>query len=157
MEDKLGAGLPRPGRPPIHSSIPPSIPLRSRNGAGFTIIEVLLAIGILAVSITAVLFLFAMGMRSHRRALDRTRAAMLAETVVSQVQADFRPAYPATAIANATHPDFPGFTYDVTFTPLYGGTSFYRASVLVRWGDPNAPPEPKNSETYETVLQRKSF
>jgi len=129
-----------------------------KAASGFTIIEVLLAIGILAISITAVLFLFAMGMRSHKRALDRTRAAMLAETVVSRLQTDFGPRYDETQpIANATLPDFPGFSYTVTFAPIYAGTSYYRVTVLVRWGDPNAPPEAKNSETYDTVLQRKSF
>jgi len=130
----------------------------SRNRGGFTILEVLLAIGILALSITAVLFLFTMGTRSHKRALDRTRAAILAETVASELQARLGPTYDATQpITNATHPDFPGFLYDVTFTPLYGGTSYYKVSVVVHWGDPGTAQEARNSEKYETVLQRKSF
>ncbi|MBM4040895.1 MAG: type II secretion system protein [Planctomycetes bacterium] len=136
-----------------------------KAAGGFTILEVLMAIGILALSITAVLFLFAMGMRSHKRALDRTRAAMLAETVINQLQADLKvyenstdPRDPTVAPPDkATHTDFPGFYYTATFTPLYGGTSYYRLSLLVHWGDPNSPPEAANSETYETVLQRKSF
>jgi len=129
---------------------------QSANRSAFTILEVLMAIGILALSITAVLFLFAMGMRSHQRALNRSRAAMLAETVVNELQARFDPAFDATKpIVNATHPDFPGFHYSVDFTEVY--TGYYKARVLVCWGDPNQPPEPKNSEAYETVLQRKSF
>lgn len=136
--------------------------LENGNSSGFTILEVLLAIGILALSITAVLFLFAMGMRSHKRALDRSRAAMLAETVANQLQTDLNqlgePRDPtANPPTNASHPDFPGFTYSVTFTPLYGDTKYYRVSIVVSWGDPNAPPEERNSETYETVLQRRSF
>jgi type II secretory pathway pseudopilin PulG len=138
---------------------------RGEAASGFTILEVLMAIGILAMSITAVLFLFAMGMRSHQRALDRSRAALLAETVTNQFQADLKayatstdPHDPTVAPpAKATHPDFPGFLYTATFAPLYGGTSYYRLSLLVQWGDPNSPPEARNSETYETVLQRKSF
>ncbi len=139
--------------------------LETRNRDAFTILEVLLAIGILALSITAVLFLFAMGMRSHKRALDRSRAAMLAETVANQLQTDLKPYAaandPRDPVANpptnASHPDFPGFTYSVTFTALYSDTKYYRASILVRWGDPTSPPEARSSETYETVLQRKSF
>jgi len=128
-----------------------------RNRDGFTIIEILLAIGILAIGITSVLFLFTMGTRSHQRALDRTRAAMLAETVANQLQTDFGPAYAVNNITNATHPDFPGYHYSVTFPPpLYGGTSYYRVSILVSWGDPNAS-DARNSQSYETVLQRKSF
>ncbi len=131
-----------------------------------------MAIGILALSITAVLFLFAMGMRSHKRALDRTRAAMLAETVVNQLQTQLANLPPHVEDGtnlrlivpgseppdyNLSHPDFPGFYYAATLAPLSGGTSYYRLSLLVKWGAPNSPPDPKNSETYETVLQRKSF
>ncbi|HRT96371.1 MAG TPA: hypothetical protein P5532_18255 [Planctomycetota bacterium] len=141
----------------------PHSALRPRGG--FTIIEILLAIGILAISITSVLFLFAMGMRSHKRALDRSRAALLAEAVANQLQAGLKqyadpkdPRDPTVAPpSDATHPDFPGFTYTATFAPLYGGTSYYRVTLLIRWGDPNEPAEARNSETYETVLQRKSF
>ncbi len=133
------------------------------NCRGFTIIEVLLAIGILALSITAVLFLFAMGMRSHRRAQDDTRAAMLAEAVVNQLQAELKqyadPKDPRDPTVNpptnATRADFPGFSYSVQFSEIY--PNYYKTTVLIRWGDPNAPPEAKNSKTYETVLQRKSF
>jgi len=134
--------------------------IRNRPGrlTGFTIIEILLAIGILAIGITAVLSLFAMGVRSHQRALDRTRVALLAEAVTNGLQANFPAGDPPVQMLDATHPDFPGFTYTVTFT-LVGRPqdryNCYRVSILVRWGDPAAPADPKNSETYETVLQRK--
>ena len=142
------------------------------NRSGFTILEVLLAIGILALSITAVLFLFAMGMRSHRRALDRTRAAALAETVVSQLQTQLATLPPHDTDGsslrlkvgdanpsdyNLTHPDFPGYYYNATLTPVPPAGKYYRLVLTIRWGDPGAPPEAKNSETFETVLQPKSF
>jgi prepilin-type N-terminal cleavage/methylation domain-containing protein len=130
------------------------------NRRGFTLIEVLIAIGILAIGISAVLFLFAMGARSHKQALDRTRAALLADAVVNGLQAEFPsfsdPTKPQP-ITKATRPDFPGYHYNVTFTPLYGQTNYYKVSVVVAWGDPNAPPDPRASETYDTVLQRKAF
>jgi hypothetical protein len=93
--------------------------------------------------------------RSHRRALDRTRAALLAEAVANQTQAELRQA-PAD-VSQATHPDFPGFYYDVTFTPFPANEHYYEVRVVVRWGDKNAPVDERNSETYETVLQQKSY
>jgi len=128
-----------------------------RGREAFTLIEVLLAIGILALGITAVLFLFSMGARSHRRAIDRTRAALLADTVVNDLRASFPPDDPPALPPNATHLDFPGFTYDVAFAQLPDSQHYYRVSVLVRWGSVGAPPDPRNSETYETILQRPTF
>ena len=71
-------------KPPLRT---PHSAFRTRQSA-FTLIEILLAIGILALGITAVLFMFTVGVQSHRRARDRTRAAMLADTVINQVSAD---------------------------------------------------------------------
>ena len=146
--------------------------IRNRSNEGFTLIEILLAIGILAIGITAVLSLFAVGARSHSRAINRTRSALLAEAVIHQVQADLAaPELPACykvdgvnlglvdaggqPLVNLTRKDFPGFYYNVTFTPYEAGTDYYRVSVEVRWGAESAPADSRNSETYETILPRK--
>jgi len=145
--------------------------------AGFTLIEILLAIGILAIGITAVLFLFAMGARSHQRAMDRTRAALLADTVVNQIKADLADKLPdrytedkdgkIAPIRGAVHADFPEFRYSVRFDKLYSSTrDFYKIKLVIRWdtstgapGEPTdeAPLDPRSSETYETILRRKNF
>jgi len=138
--------------------------------SAFTLIEILLAIGILAVGITAVLFLFTMGARSHRRAVDHTRGALLADTVVNQIKADLAESLPdlydedpstheIAPITNATHADFPEFTYDVTFTKLYPSDprgDFYKVRVTVRWGSEAQPADERNSVAYETILRRKN-
>ncbi|MFP4055732.1 MAG: prepilin-type N-terminal cleavage/methylation domain-containing protein [Candidatus Brocadiia bacterium] len=147
---------------------------QGRGRRGFTLIEILLAIGILAVGITAVLFLFTMGVRSHRRAIDRSRAAMLADTVLNQIKAELRADLPAhyheddeqnlelvdpetgEPVSRATHADFPEFVYDVSFTRLLYG-NYYIVRVTVRTGDAEAPPDATNSETFETILRRKNF
>ena len=138
--------------------------------SGFTLIEILLAIGILAIGITAVLFLFTMGARSHRRAVDRTRSSLLAETVINQIRADLAESLPERyeedadhniqPITNANHADFPEFTYSIAFDKLYPGDprgDFYKVRVTIRWGDPRLEANARTAETYETILRRKNF
>lgn len=136
--------------------------------SAFTLIEILLAIGILAIGTSTVLFLFTMGARSHRRAVDRTRAALLADAVFNQIGADLAgelAELPAryqlstkqdTTLLNQTLADFPEFTFDVTFAPLYNG-DYYVVRVSVWFGDPSLPADQRTSETFETILRRKNF
>jgi prepilin-type N-terminal cleavage/methylation domain-containing protein len=143
--------------------------------SGFTLIEILLAIGILSLGITAVLFMFTVGVQSHRRARDRTQAAMLADTVINQVSADLvgqtLPDYYGTDVdgnpqlVDARHADFPGLTYSVDFFPIYDSDleihDFYRVTVTVRWGKPPGNPgtelDPRNSEQFVTIVRRRNF
>jgi len=131
--------------------------MRDRGQSGFTLIEILVAIGILALGITAVLFLFAMGARSHRRATLRTQAALLAEAVVNRLQAEFPQAAEPEDISNASDPDYPGFTYDVHFGPLPENSQYYKVTVVVRWGEPGLPGTERDSETFATVLHQRSY
>ena len=55
------------------------------NRKGFTLLEILISIMILAVGIVAVLPLFAVGTQSHKRAIDQTHASRPA--TLSQVLA----------------------------------------------------------------------
>jgi len=132
----------------------------THRSSGFTLIEILLAIGILAIGITAVLSLFMMGARSHRRATDRTRSALLADTLVNQIRADLAETLPTrykedaannisfwdlTDPANpkeikpenqnpAVLADFPEFRYYVTFAKLYpDGRDYYKVKIIVVW------------------------
>jgi len=143
--------------------------------SGFTLIEVLLAIGILAIGCSSVLFLFSMGARSHLRAVSRTRAALLADAVINQVQADLSSTPPARyqlktdevttlpAPGNGeylVHADYPEFVYDLVFSPLYNG-DFYVVRVRVWWGDTKlvsvrGAPD-RHSALFETIVRRKSF
>jgi len=143
--------------------------MRQTMRHGFTLIEILLAIGILAVGITSVLFLFTMGARSHNRADDRTKAALLAEAVFNQIKADLAEALPdrynedanheIADIVNANHASFPGFTYTVEFAKLYPSDTrgdFYKVRVVIRWGRETVEATDRNSETYESILRRKN-
>jgi len=157
-----------------------------RRCQGFTLIEILLAIGILALGITAVLSLFMMGARSHRRATDRARSALLADTVVNQIRADLVETLPSRYKEDTDHnitfwdvtdpanprqigpqnpavlADFPEFRYYVTFDKLYAdGRDYYKVRVIIVWDTAglNAATtlDARNSETFETIVRRKNY
>lgn len=57
---------------------------------GFSLMEVLIAMMILTAGATSVIALFAVASSTHKRAVDRTRSALIAEEIFSQVQALYR-------------------------------------------------------------------
>ena len=74
-------------------------PFRPRTGV--TLIEVLIAILIFSVGATSLLALFAAASATHRRGVDRTHAALIAEEILSEVQARYvGQADPASIVAD---------------------------------------------------------
>ncbi len=60
-----------------------------RAARGFSLIEVLVAMGVLVVGIVGVLALFAAAADAHRRALEETTAAIIADSVIAEQRAAF--------------------------------------------------------------------
>ena len=58
--------------------------------SGFTLLEVVVALGILTVGVSAAIALFAAGTASHRRAVDRIRAIEVSEVVLSALEGTIR-------------------------------------------------------------------
>ncbi len=63
----------------------------TRRARGFSLVEVLVAMAIFTVGATSILALFAAAAATHKRSVDRTRAAMVAEGIVAEVQARYWP------------------------------------------------------------------
>lgn len=59
--------------------------------AGFSLLEVLIAMLILTVGATSLIALFASASTTHKRAVDRTHAALVAEEILSEVRARYGP------------------------------------------------------------------
>lgn len=59
---------------------------RKRNKKGFTLVEILLALAILGIGIVSILSLFAVGVHSARRTLNRTRASLLAQMTFEEIK-----------------------------------------------------------------------
>ena len=71
-------------RPTLHSS--------SRRGRGFTLLEVMVAIGILGIALLALLGLQHQGLQSVIHSQDMTQAAMLAQALMTEVDTQGFPA-----------------------------------------------------------------
>ncbi|MEM7147504.1 MAG: hypothetical protein AAF591_20480 [Verrucomicrobiota bacterium] len=56
------------------------------RGGGFTIVEVVVAIGIFAVAVLPLIALMAMGVQSNQESAERSRAAMIAESIFSELR-----------------------------------------------------------------------
>lgn len=54
--------------------------------AGFSLLEVLIAMVVLALGAGSLIALFAAGSSTHKRSVDRTRAALVAERVIAEAQ-----------------------------------------------------------------------
>lgn len=58
-----------------------------RNNAGFTLVEIALALLVLSVGLLSLFGLFSTGLQMNKRAIDETQAALFAEEVLNGVRA----------------------------------------------------------------------
>lgn len=122
---------------------------------GFTLTEVLIAMGILAIGAVAALSLFAAGAATQKRAIDRAKSAFLAEQVIAQVDAQLAGDVDlgTLAVEGASLEDHPGYTYDVALMDLdaeSGWSLEILVEVTVRWKRKGKGRE----ATYQTILLR---
>ena len=149
-----------------------------RGRAGFTLLEIMVALGVFAIGASAALALLVAAASAGRRAEHETNAALIAESEIADLQADLLrdvdlsglrqadpqdPAAPAPAGANpATRwvfqdrdsPAWPGYRYDVAITPLEcpapDQTWAWLVEVDVRWTERGRG----RSKQFQTVLLR---
>ncbi|MEQ8762685.1 MAG: type II secretion system protein [Planctomycetota bacterium] len=127
---------------------------RSRAEAGFTLMEMLVALGVLTTGIVSVLGLFAFALGIHKEAIDRTNSAVAAEIVKGDVLAELEARWsdgesevmdvPLTDV-----PDVPGYQYRVEFTEVDDGE--WIANIIIQWG----PRDRRRRAEFPTVVLRK--
>lgn len=78
------------------------------QGRGFTLIEIIISLSILAVGLVGILSLFPIGFDSARRSVDSTQAAVFAHEKLEQLRSS---GFPAVGTTNGTFTD-----------PIYGWT-----------------------------------
>jgi prepilin-type N-terminal cleavage/methylation domain-containing protein len=137
---------------------------RSGSRAGFTLLEIIVALGVLAIGATAAFSLLIAGASAARRAEHEVDAALLAETMLNDVRADPSlnldldalptaqsltdqdarippPVNPETryVVHDEVDPRWPDYHYDVAITPLDGPIPkeawSFLVEVAVRWSD----------------------
>ena len=60
---------------------------KSKHRSGFSLVEVVLALGVIAFSLVAILGVFPTGLASNRASINETRAAQLAQTIIATIDA----------------------------------------------------------------------
>ena len=106
-----------------------------RRVSGFSLIEVTLAIGVIAFALLAILGLIPIGMRSGRESIDATRTAQIAQDVVNRIR--------ATVVSNNS-------SSSVYFAPYTAGfaTFFFYTAEGARTGDLQKVQYPSDQPAY---------
>ncbi len=129
------------------------IPRRLTRGGGFTLLEVLIALGILLIGIIGVMQLFPASLINARRAAERTITSQTAHSVLGQIRASsaealFRGQIPLDLIrlddANAI------YNFTTTVERLNGAAEVYlqRVTFTVTFSD-------GRSENFTTFVTRR--
>jgi general secretion pathway protein I len=122
-----------------------STPVPKRGARGFTLLEVMVALAILAVSLVVLLGLRNRDVQLQAYARDMTRATLLAREMAATVDAQGTPEL--GYIEGDFGPDQPGFSWQRQVTPFMSefiGDKVREVRVSVIWGptdDPGAAPE----------------
>jgi len=118
---------------------------RSRSQRGMTLIEIMVAFGILVVGLVSIFAMLNAAMRSHKRAMNETEAAIVAESVLADLRAEFQRGRIVRSDGKGlfdTSPDFPDYAVRKTIIPLEparkgvagaGGDREFFVRVEVRW------------------------
>ena len=125
---------PRDGR--ASGGEPPEGVAADRRG-GFTLMEVVVALGVLMLGIGSVLALFTSATAAHRRAIHHTQATEVAEWALADVESALRRGVELSEIVEeppleALRADWPGYRVEVSLVPIAGETG--SDEILVRVG-----------------------
>lgn len=123
----------------------------SRRSAGFSLIEILIALAVLAVGLVGVFSLFAAATATHRRGVDHTTVSLLASAALSEARAALAADRDPEDVTDEKLPGFPdGYVYDIAWEEIGNDRLEYRVTITVKWQRGGEP----RSETFETVLLR---
>jgi len=133
----------------------------SASRAGFTIIEVIVALGILLFGMTAVIGMLTFGAALSRTALLRTTAAASAQAVVADLEETLFPmvegvsagssdAGPPIEVVDRALPGMPDVTYSASAVPNPERPLEYRVDVEMSWTSAGV----RRAMSFSTILVR---
>lgn len=100
------------------------------DSKGFTLIEVVISLGILLIGILAVLALFPVGFDSAGRSADLTKATIFAQNQMEEIK---RVGYPVTAVGTPTAFSDPKFNYTVQISTAGLPANCQQVTLSVSW------------------------
>lgn len=105
--------------------------MRHRRHNGFTLIEIVISLAILAVGLVALLALFVLSFDTASRAANLTDAAIVAKRRMEEIKRDGFPA----ADGSGTFISNPNFTWQVDADPDAPATGYYsqKVTLTVSW------------------------
>ncbi len=108
------------GRPRWHSPVsactsPTNVPHAARRRRGLSLLEIILALALLAGFLTMLSDLVSVGTRSAAEARDLTRAQLICESILNEIVIG---ATPAEAVQQAAVPGYEEWFYSVMILPL---------------------------------------
>lgn len=128
----------------------------ARSAAGFTILEVVLAMGILAIGTTVVLSLLTFGAALSKSAALATASATAIDAVVANLEeslfpleADGSAGEPRVVVDRAV-PGAPGVVYSATATANPDRPLEYRVDVELAWSSAGV----RRAHSFQTILLR---
>lgn len=124
--------------------------------AGFTLVEVVLAMGLLVTGMTTLLGLYTFGAALARTAQLRASSAAAIEAVVADLEASFFPlqddgsAGEPEPVVDRPVPTAPGVSYSASGVPNPDRPDEYRVDVRLSWTESGV----RREETFTTILLR---
>jgi prepilin-type N-terminal cleavage/methylation domain-containing protein len=131
-----------------------------RNKAGFTLPEVMIALGILTFGMLAILSLVTVGVTSHRQAIRAADASLIATTEISELRHRLDGRGQAAETVDMKewrrHPLYPDYYYKVTAVELDkdGREVYVRVAIRPNKPNPRDPLDPE-SEVFESIILRR--
>jgi prepilin-type N-terminal cleavage/methylation domain-containing protein len=130
-----------------------------KRESGFTLIEMVVALGILLIGMVSVLALFTTAVSLHKEAIDQTESSLLAEEVVSRVQGQLDsgrdPRNVAEGFAGWTDPSRPRYRVSVELADVSNASQepewLATVTVIYRQGTR------EHKETFRSVLVRDAY
>jgi len=138
-----------------HNSLSKSVFLK-KSAAGFTLIEILLALAILGVGLASILGVFAVGARSVRRTLAMTNASFIAQATFSYCNAIGYDAIntaktsgnESSIVPSVINSSYSGYTVAPTIGTVSGPANLYKIDLNVK--------EETLSETFTTYIAKQN-
>lgn len=121
---------------------------------GFTLLEILISLAILALAVATILPLFAVGTASHKNGIDQTRVRLIAPHIAARIQERLYSPNPVDLVDQEYSEAGRSYRYDAAFTPLDPRDPLAPAFIVkvkVKWLENGV----EQGEQFETILLRK--